>query len=69
MTTTDFERKLNLLVRAIETGEVNEQQAKARYEMVLTYAIFDRERTMAKEKFDLVMRTRFGTVEKNKAST
>jgi hypothetical protein len=61
MYTTDFEKKLNLLIRAIEKGEVNEREAKERLNEVLGYAIHDRERIMANEKFSVAMIARFGS--------
>ena len=69
MSSTDFERKLNLLIRAIGIGEVNEQQAKDGLAEVMKYAIHDRERTMARERFDLAVKSRFGVAGENKAST
>jgi hypothetical protein len=49
MTATDFERKLNLLLMHIRQG-MPKSEAEKELEEVLKYAIFDCERTMAKDK-------------------
>lgn len=57
MTSTDFERKLNLLIRGIENG-LSEEKAKEELEDVLIYAIFPREKELAREKYSEAMKSR-----------
>jgi hypothetical protein len=57
MNSTDFERKLNLLIRGIENG-LSEEKAKEGLENVLKYAIFPREKSLAQEKYSKAMKSR-----------
>lgn len=50
MYATDFEKKLNLLIRDIRNG-LSQIEAENGLEEVLKYAIFEREKKMAREKF------------------
>lgn len=57
MTATDFQKKLNLLVRAIKNG-LPESDARNQLEEVLKYAIFKSERNMAIKSFVEAMSAR-----------
>ncbi|MFA5714297.1 MAG: hypothetical protein WC998_00975 [Candidatus Paceibacterota bacterium] len=54
---TDFEKKLNLLIRDIENG-LSEDEAAERLEEVCKYAIFKREMRIANEKYSIAIKAR-----------
>lgn len=56
---TDFEKKLNLLVRAIKNG-LSEKEANDQLEDVLKYTINETEKRKARNEFSAAMEARQG---------